>query len=84
MSTEPDNFYWIHAMEDSSRPEAAIHSADILKSLAPNSVHRVHVPGQIYWRVGDYEKAREAFLDSTRVDEAYMAAEGIKPEEDWH
>lgn len=78
------NHYWIHAMEDSSRPEAALHSADILKSLAPNSGHMVHMPGHIYWRVGDYEKARQSFLDSVHVDEAYMASQGIKPEEDWN
>lgn len=78
------NHYWIHAMEDSSRPEAALHSADILKTLAPNSGHMVHMPGHIYWRVGDYERARQAFLDSTHVDEAYMASQGIKPEEDWN
>jgi tetratricopeptide (TPR) repeat protein len=78
------NHYWIHAMEDSSRPEAALHSADVLESMAPNSGHMVHMPGHIYWRVGDYEKARQSFLDSVRVDEAYMTAQGIKPEEDWN
>jgi tetratricopeptide (TPR) repeat protein len=78
------NHYWIHAMEGSSRPKAALHSADVLKSLAPNSGHMVHMPGHIYWRVGDYEKARQSFLDSVHVDEAYMASQGIKPEEDWN
>jgi len=78
------NHYWIHVMEDSSRPEAALSSAAILKSLAPNSGHMVHMPGHIYWRVGDYEKARQSFLDSVAVDQAYMSAEGIKPEEDWN
>jgi tetratricopeptide (TPR) repeat protein len=88
LATHPDNaaanHYWIHAMEDSSRPELALHSADILGSMAPNSGHMVHMPGHIYWRVGDYEKARQSFSDSVRVDEAYMAAQGIKPEEDWN
>lgn len=88
LATHPDNaaanHYWIHAMEDSSRPEAALHSADILASLAPNSGHMVHMPGHIYWRVGDYEKARQSFLASVHVDEAYMAAQGVKPEEDWN
>ena len=78
------NHYWIHVIEDSSRPEAALSSAAILKSLAPNSGHMVHMPGHIYWRVGDYEKARQSFLDSVAVDQAYMSAEGIKPEEDWN
>jgi tetratricopeptide (TPR) repeat protein len=88
LTAHPDNaaanHYWIHAMEGSRRPEAALHSADILKSLAPNSGHMVHMPGHIYWRVGDYEKARQAFLDSVAVEEAYMKAQGIKPEEDWN
>jgi tetratricopeptide (TPR) repeat protein len=88
LAAHPDNaaanHYWIHAMEDSSRPEEALHSADILGQLAPNSGHMVHMPGHIYWRVGDYERARQSFIASVRVDEAYMAAQQIRPEEDWN
>jgi tetratricopeptide (TPR) repeat protein len=88
LAAHPDNaaanHYWIHAMEDSSRPELALHSADVLAGMAPNSGHMVHMPGHIYWRVGDYEKARQSFSDSVRVDEAYMSSQGIKPEEDWN
>ncbi|MFZ1205771.1 MAG: tetratricopeptide repeat protein [Candidatus Acidiferrales bacterium] len=78
------NHYWIHAVEDSSHPELALHSADILASLAPNSGHTVHMPGHIYWRLGDYEKARESFLASMHVDENYMASEKIQPADDWN
>jgi len=88
LTAHPDNaaanHYWIHAIEDSSRPELALHSADVLASMAPNSGHMVHMPGHIYWRVGDYEKSRQSFVDSVRVDEAYMAAQAIKPDEDWN
>jgi tetratricopeptide (TPR) repeat protein len=88
LAAHPDNaaanHYWIHAMEDSARPEVALHSADVLASMAPSSGHMVHMPGHIYWRVGDYEKARESFLASLRVDEAYMAAEQIRSDEDWN
>jgi tetratricopeptide (TPR) repeat protein len=88
LAAHPDNaaanHYWIHAMEDSSRPDLALHSADVLAGMAPNSGHMVHMPGHIYWRVGDYEKARQSFSDSVRVDEAYMRSQGIKPEEDWN
>ena len=88
LTAHPDNaaanHYWIHVMEDSSRPELALHSADVLASMAPSSGHMVHMPGHIYWRVGDYEKSRQSFVASVRVDEAYMAAQGIKPEEDWN
>jgi tetratricopeptide (TPR) repeat protein len=88
LAAHPDNaaanHYWIHAMEDSPRPELALHSADVLASMAPNSGHMVHMPGHIYWRVGDYEKARQSFSDSVRVDEGYMKSQGVKPEEDWN
>jgi len=88
LAAHPDNaaanHYWIHAMEDSSRPERALHSADVLAGMAPNSGHMVHMPGHIYWRVGDYEKARESFLASVHVDEAYMSAQQIRPDEDWN
>jgi len=88
LAAHPDsaaaNHYWIHAVEDSARPELALHSADILASLAPNSGHMVHMPGHIYWRIGDYERAREAFLASMHVDEAYMASEKIQPADDWN
>jgi tetratricopeptide (TPR) repeat protein len=88
LAVHPDNaaanHYWIHAMEDSSRPEEALHSADLLGKLAPNSGHMVHMPGHIYWRVGDYERARQSFIASVHVDEAYMAARQIRPEEDWN
>jgi tetratricopeptide (TPR) repeat protein len=88
LAAHPDNaaanHYWIHAMEDSSRPEEALRSADILGRLAPNSGHMVHMPGHIYWRVGDYERARRSFMASVKVDEAYLAAQQIRPEEDWN
>jgi tetratricopeptide (TPR) repeat protein len=88
LAAHPDNaaanHYWIHAMEDSSRPELALHSADVLAGMAPHSGHMVHMPGHIYWRVGDYEKAHESFLASVHVDEAYMSAEQIRPDEDWN
>lgn len=88
LTAHPDNaaanHYWIHAMEDSSRPEEALHAADILGRLAPNSGHMVHMPGHIYWRVGDYERARQSFIAAVRVDEAYLAAQQIRPEEDWN
>jgi tetratricopeptide (TPR) repeat protein len=88
LAAHPDsaaaNHYWIHAVEDSSRPELALHSADVLASMAPNSAHMVHMPGHIYWRIGDYERARESFLASMHVDEAYMASEKIQPANDWN
>lgn len=67
--------YWIHAVEGSDHPEAALTSAERLGELAPASGHMVHMPGHIFYRVGDYERARASFLEGVRVDEAYLAAQ---------
>jgi tetratricopeptide (TPR) repeat protein len=44
----------------------------------------VHMPGHIFYRVGDYERAREIFLDSMRVDRDYMDRQHVKPRDDWN
>jgi tetratricopeptide (TPR) repeat protein len=78
------NHLWIHAVEASDHPEAALHSAQILGSLAPTSGHMVHMPGHIYYRVGDYAAAQNAFDASTRADETYMHAQKVDVDDDWN
>ena len=77
------NHYWIHAVEG-SHPELAIPSAERLGSLAPDSGHMVHMPGHIFYRVGDYERARQIFLDSMHVDRAYMDRQHVAERDDWN
>ncbi|MGH7494724.1 MAG: tetratricopeptide repeat protein [bacterium] len=76
--------YRIHAIEGSPQPEAALESARKLAQLAPASGHMVHMPGHVYFRLGMYEQARASFLQSMKVDEAYMAAGQITPEQNWN
>jgi tetratricopeptide (TPR) repeat protein len=78
------NHYWIHVLEASSHPEWALESAGKLAALAPASGHMVHMPGHIFYRVGDYERARQSFLASKRVDEDYMARQHVSFENDWN
>jgi tetratricopeptide (TPR) repeat protein len=78
------NHYWIHAMEPGNHPERAIRSAALLASLAPNSGHMVHMPGHIYYRVGDYASAGRWFAASTEVDERYMREQHVSVDEDWN
>jgi len=78
------NHYWIHAVEASAHPEQALHSATILASLSPASGHMVHMPGHIFYRVGDYAQAEHWFAASTAVDEAYMRAQHVDPDDDWN
>jgi tetratricopeptide (TPR) repeat protein len=78
------NHYWIHALEASSHPEWALESAEKLAALAPASGHMVHMPGHIFYRLGDYERARQIFLASKRVDEDYMARQHVSFSNDWN
>jgi tetratricopeptide (TPR) repeat protein len=78
------NHYWIHAMEPSNHPERAIPSAALLASLAPASGHMVHMPGHIYYRVGDYSSADRWFAASTAADEKYMREQHVDVDDDWN
>jgi tetratricopeptide (TPR) repeat protein len=78
------NHLWIHAVEASPHPEQALHSADILADLAPNSGHMTHMPGHIFYRTGNYQRAQVSFDLSTRVDEAYMQSQHVAPDNDWN
>jgi len=88
MRDEPENsaanHYYIHALEASAHPEQALHSAEILASLAPASGHVVHMPGHIFFRIGDYARAEQAFAASMQVDELYMQEQHVKSDNDWN
>ncbi|MGA9585341.1 MAG: hypothetical protein WBQ95_08450 [Terracidiphilus sp.] len=78
------NHYWIHAIEPGNHPERAIQSAALLASLAPTSGHMVHMPGHIYYRVGDYPAAEHWFSASMAADEHYMQTQNVGPDDDWN
>jgi len=88
LKVEPENsaanHYYIHALEASDHPEQALHSAEILPSLAPASGHMVHMPGHIFFRLGDYARAEQAFMASMQVDERYLRAQHVQPDNDWN
>ncbi len=78
------NHYLIHALEATDHAEDALSSALILPRLAPHSGHMVHMPGHIYFVLGQYEKAERSFAFSTRVDERYMRDQHVAPDDDWN
>ena len=88
LAAHPDdsaaNHYWIHAVEPGLHPELALDSAAKLGSLAPSSGHMVHMPGHIYYRLGDYETARASFLNSEHTDESYMRDQHVAADDDWN
>jgi tetratricopeptide (TPR) repeat protein len=88
LKDDPDNsaanHYYIHALEATDHPEKALHSAEILARLAPASGHMVHMPGHIYFRLGDYARAEQAFASSLAVDERYMRQQNVKADNNWN
>lgn len=87
LEEEPDNsaanHYYIHALE-AQNPRLALHSAQVLPGLAPASGHIVHMPGHIYYRLGEYARAERAFDASMRVDEVYMRTQHVLVDNDWN
>lgn len=88
LAARPDlasaHHYLIHAWEGSSTPEKALDSATRLGQLAPTSGHMVHMPGHIYFRVGNYERAEEVFAASCAVDENYAKDLKLQSSADWN
>jgi tetratricopeptide (TPR) repeat protein len=76
--------YWIHAIEPGNHPENALKSAALLASLAPTSGHMVHMPGHIFYRVGDYPEAERWFAASMEADERYMREQHVGVDDDWN
>ncbi|MEQ8954267.1 MAG: hypothetical protein RL120_09055 [Gammaproteobacteria bacterium] len=62
------NHLYIHLMEMSDQPELAMPAAQKLEGTVPISGHMVHMPGHIYLRVGEYEKAIDINERSQIVD----------------
>jgi tetratricopeptide (TPR) repeat protein len=76
------NHFYIHAVEASSHPEAALPSARRLARLAPESGHLVHMPAHIFIRTGDHESSERTNVAAARADEAYFKVahpQGIYP-----
>jgi len=61
-----------------------LKSAELLASLAPTSGHMVHMPGHIFYRVGNYAEAEHWFAASTEADERYMREQKVDVDNDWN
>jgi tetratricopeptide (TPR) repeat protein len=67
------NHYYVHVMEASHTPEAAVAAAERLRGMMPAAGHLEHMPAHIMQRVGRYEEAAEANRRGVTADRAYMA-----------
>ncbi|PSR84063.1 hypothetical protein BD289DRAFT_369122 [Coniella lustricola] len=68
--------YWIHLMEMSSHPEAALEIADNLRLLVPDAGHLNHMPSHLDVLCGRYKQAVEANTAAILADEKFAARAG--------
>jgi hypothetical protein len=67
---------YIHLMEMSSYPEAALAVGDMLRGLVPDAGHLHHMPTHIDVLCGDYRRVVDSNTTAIRADEKYFAREG--------
>lgn len=67
------NHYYIHAMEASPHPQAAVAAAERLPGMMPAAGHLEHMPAHIMQRVGRYADAAAANRRGAAADLDYFA-----------
>lgn len=68
---------YIHLMEMSGTPEAALPASDHLGDLVPEAGHLRHMPSHIYVLCGQYKKAIDANSAAIIADEKFRDRNGI-------
>ncbi|KAF2020037.1 hypothetical protein BU24DRAFT_132550 [Aaosphaeria arxii CBS 175.79] len=67
---------YVHLMEMSRTPEAAVEAGNALRGLCPDAGHLVHMPSHLDILVGDYKAAVKANADAIVADEKFVARHG--------
>jgi tetratricopeptide (TPR) repeat protein len=87
LRTHPQNagvhHYWIHLKENCC-PEEALESAEFLPKIATGSGHLLHMPGHVYYKLGEYKKAYDAFSAALKSDSLYMKQQRIPEVDTWN
>ncbi|GMK54785.1 hypothetical protein CspeluHIS016_0113710 [Cutaneotrichosporon spelunceum] len=63
---------YIHLMELSPTPEAALPAADALRDLVPDAGHLLHMPGHIDLLLGDYGRVITGADAAMAADDKYL------------
>ncbi|MGH3396183.1 MAG: hypothetical protein ACRDPO_16005, partial [Streptosporangiaceae bacterium] len=67
---------YIHLMELSPRPEAALAAGDLLRDLVPDAGHLRHMPTHLDVLCGDYRRVVSSNSAAIEADERYRAERG--------
>ncbi|GAB1191935.1 hypothetical protein APSETT444_001119 [Aspergillus pseudonomiae] len=70
--------FWIHYLEMSATPAAALPTADRLRHLVPDAGHMHHMPTHLDVLVGDYRRSIDSNTAAIHADEKYLAKNGAK------
>lgn len=68
--------FYVHLMEMSSTPEAALTVANHLRGLVPDAGHLHHMPTHLDILCGDYQRAIVSNSDAIHADEKFVAKAG--------
>ena len=87
MESHPEHIaphhYYLHLVE-AEYPERGLASVRVLEKLVWAAGHLVHMSGHVFYRLGQYEKARRSFIASVRVDSTYMADQEVPVSRVWN
>jgi tetratricopeptide (TPR) repeat protein len=67
---------YLHTMEMSATPEAALPAADLLRGLVPDAGHLQHMPSHIDVLCGDYRSSVEANRAAVQADRRFVERAG--------
>jgi tetratricopeptide (TPR) repeat protein len=67
---------YIHLMEMSPTPEAALHAGDLLRDLVPDAGHLRHMPTHLDVLCGDYARVVSSNTAAIAADEKFRARRG--------
>ncbi len=67
---------YVHLMEMSSRPEAALQAAELLRDLVPDAGHLRHMPTHLDVLCGDYRRVVSGNTAAIKADEKFAARRG--------
>ncbi len=68
--------FYIHLMEMSATPEAALRVADSLRDLVPDAGHLLHMPSHLDVLCGDYRRAIASNTAAVVADEKFLKRRG--------
>jgi tetratricopeptide (TPR) repeat protein len=84
----PDQFaarhYLIHAYENAGREDLALAAGEAYVRMAPAVPHAHHMYAHGLRRTGRTNEALDAFRRAEELELAYLKAENISPEFEWH